>query len=149
MTFQSWRFEEKSDILGSRLHFTKVNLTRLTRDELWLWKCILFESPKPYLFAQYLKNSIQALLRYEIIAQSNPTSYHTEANGSIFFLAGCKIYIWEDYLQVLLERKMTAMVFDWESKKPSVRGKRRAQGQLFILFIWTFFVKSYQFFNED
>ena len=37
-----------------------------------------FESPKPYLFGHYLKNSITALLRYVILAQSTPISLHTE-----------------------------------------------------------------------
>ena len=50
-----------------------------------MMKSSSFESPKPYLFAQYLKNSIQALLRYVIIAQSNPILYHTEENWCIFF----------------------------------------------------------------
>ena len=43
------------------------------------------ESPKPYPLAQYLKNSIPALLRYVVMAQNNPILYHTEANGCIFF----------------------------------------------------------------
>ena len=50
-----------------------------------MMKSFSFESPKPHLFAQYLKNSIQALLRCEIKAQSNPILHHTEANGCIFF----------------------------------------------------------------
>ena len=33
-----------------------------------------FESPKPYLFMHYLICSVQALLRYLILAQSNPIS---------------------------------------------------------------------------
>ena len=37
-----------------------------------------FESLKPYLFGYYLKNSITALLRYVILAQSTPISLHTE-----------------------------------------------------------------------
>ena len=37
-----------------------------------------FESPKPYLFGYCLKNSIIALLRYVICAQSTPISLHTE-----------------------------------------------------------------------
>ena len=38
-----------------------------------------FESPKPDLFAQYIiKNSISSLLRYVIMAQSNPILHHTE-----------------------------------------------------------------------
>ena len=47
-------------------------------------KICSLESSKPYLFAQYLKNIIQALLRYVIIAQSNPISYHTKC---IFLVA--------------------------------------------------------------
>ena len=31
-----------------------------------------FDSPKPYPFALYLKNNIAALLRYAILAQTNP-----------------------------------------------------------------------------
>ena len=46
-----------------------------------------FESPKLYLFAQYI---IPALLRYTILPKSNPISYHTEASGCIFFYRGCK-----------------------------------------------------------
>ena len=37
-----------------------------------------FESPKPYLFGNYLKNSTTALLSYVILAQSTPISLHTE-----------------------------------------------------------------------
>ena len=37
-----------------------------------------FESPKSYLIRYYLKNSITALLRYVILAQSTPISLHTE-----------------------------------------------------------------------
>jgi len=37
-----------------------------------------FENPKPYVFGHYLKNSITALLRYVILAQSTPISVHTE-----------------------------------------------------------------------
>ena len=37
-----------------------------------------FESPKPYLFGNYLKNSTTALLSYAILAQSTPISLHTE-----------------------------------------------------------------------
>ena len=43
------------------------------------------ESPKPYLFAQNLKNSIPALLRYLVLAQRNPILVHTEPNGCISF----------------------------------------------------------------
>ena len=35
-----------------------------------------FKSPKSYLFGYYWKNSKAALLRYAILAQSNPKSYH-------------------------------------------------------------------------
>ena len=50
-----------------------------------------FESPMQYLFAQCSKNSILALLRYVITAQSNLTLYHTEANGASFFWQALKI----------------------------------------------------------
>ena len=44
-----------------------------------------FESPKPYLFGYYLKNSITALLRYVILAQSTPILLHTE--GLVSFVS--------------------------------------------------------------
>ena len=44
-----------------------------------------FESPKPYLFGYYLKNSIIALLRYVILAQSTPILLHTE--GFVSFVS--------------------------------------------------------------
>ena len=37
-----------------------------------------FQSPKPYPFGHYLKNSISALLRYVILAQSTSISLYTE-----------------------------------------------------------------------
>ena len=37
-----------------------------------------FERPKSYLFGYYLENSITAILRYEILAQSTPISLHIE-----------------------------------------------------------------------
>ena len=37
-----------------------------------------FESPKPYLFGYYLENSITAILRYVILAQSTPIFLHVE-----------------------------------------------------------------------
>ena len=49
-----------------------------------MMKSSSFESPKPYIFAQYL-NSIPALLKYVILAQSNPILYHTKLNGCISF----------------------------------------------------------------
>ena len=50
-----------------------------------MMKSSSFESPKPYLLGNYLKNSIPALLRYVILAQSHPILLHTEGNGWIFF----------------------------------------------------------------
>ena len=44
-----------------------------------------FESLKPYLFGYYLKNSITALLRYVILAQSTPILLHTE--GLVSFVS--------------------------------------------------------------
>ena len=45
-----------------------------------------FESPKPYLFGYYIKNSITALLRYVILlAQSTPILLHTE--GLVSFVS--------------------------------------------------------------
>ena len=43
-----------------------------------MMKSSSFESPKQYIIAIYLKNSIPELLRYVIMAQSNPILYHTE-----------------------------------------------------------------------
>ena len=37
-----------------------------------------FKSPKPYFFGHYLSNSITALLRNVILAQSTPISLHIE-----------------------------------------------------------------------
>ena len=42
-----------------------------------------FQSPKP--LAQYFKKHSSTVLRHVILVQSNPISYHTEANGCIFF----------------------------------------------------------------
>ena len=59
-----------------------------------MMKSSSFESPKPYLFAHNLKNSISALLRYVIMAQSNSILYHTEANGCIFFWLVALVCTW-------------------------------------------------------
>ena len=46
-----------------------------------------FESPKPYLFGDYLNNSITALLRYVILAQNTPILLHKEGLVSFVFLS--------------------------------------------------------------
>ena len=58
-------------------------------------KTCSFEKLKPYLFAKYLRKRIQALLTYVITAKSNLILHYTEANGCIYFLAGC-IYLFEN-----------------------------------------------------
>ena len=50
-----------------------------------------FESPKPYLFGNYLKNSTIALLSYAILAQSTPISLHTE--GFVPFVSLSIVYL--------------------------------------------------------
>ena len=52
-----------------------------------------FESPKPYLFGYYLKNSITALLRYVILAQSTPILLHTEGLVSSVSLSTVNVSI--------------------------------------------------------
>ena len=98
-----------------------------------MMKSFSFESPKAYLLAQYLKNSSQALLRYVIIAQSNPILYHTEANGCIFFATVVCMFSEGNVYLIRLKLNFVLQMYLFEEGSITKLRSRMSSGTDFVI----------------